>query len=322
MPVIVALARYKSKGELSTAKRNQIFRMIDPRRLRVLQAVAAHGSVASAADALRLSPPAVSQQLLALERETGASLIDRAGRQVRLTAAGRLLAAHGELIAAQLRQAERDLAELTGQAAGPVRIAAFQSVMGPLVGPALRDVAAASPAVQPVVAERYGPAAVAELRLGDLDIVLTEYDAASRPPAEPGLGLRHLAFDPYLLIIPADWQVTPRGLRDLAGRPWVAGPPGTACDHALRRLAAEAGLAIPEGDVCVEFPSVLALVAAGRGAAIIPRLSLGQAPVTVCALPPLGGRNIAAWHQAGPAQPAPAVTVVLDALAHAGRVRG
>jgi molybdate transport repressor ModE-like protein len=110
--------------------------MIDPRRLRVLQAVAAHGSVAGAADALRLSPPAVSQQLLALERETGASLIDRAGRQVRLTAAGRLLAAHGELIAAQLRQAERDLAELTGQAAGPVRIAAFQSVMAPLVGPA------------------------------------------------------------------------------------------------------------------------------------------------------------------------------------------
>jgi DNA-binding transcriptional LysR family regulator len=103
--------------------------MIDPRRLRVLQAVAAHGSVAGAARALCLTPPAVSQQLLALKRETGASLIDRAGRQVALTAAGRPLAAHGERIAAQLRQAERDLAELTGQAAGPVRIAAFQSVM-------------------------------------------------------------------------------------------------------------------------------------------------------------------------------------------------
>jgi DNA-binding transcriptional LysR family regulator len=118
--------------------------MIDPRRLRVLQTVAAHGSVAAAADALHLSPPAVSQQLLALERETGASLIDRSGRQVALTAAGRLLAAHGERIAAQLRQAERDLAELTGQAAGPVRIAAFQTVMAPLIAPALRALAAAS----------------------------------------------------------------------------------------------------------------------------------------------------------------------------------
>src|SRR5580704_2955024 len=293
--------------------------MIDPRRLRVLQAVAAHGSVAGAADALRLSPPAVSQQLLALERETGASLIDRAGRQVRLTAAGRLLAAHGELIAAQLRQAEQELAELTGQATGPVRIAAFQSAMAPLVGPALRDLAAASPAVRPVVAERYGPAAVAELRLGDLDIVLTEYDAASAPPADPRLGQRHLAFDPYLLVIPPDWQVAPSSLRDLAGRPWVAGPPGTACDHTLQRLAAEAGIAIPAGDVCVEFPSVLALVAAGRGAAIIPQMTLRQAPVTVCALPPLGGRHIAAWHQAGPHQPAPATAAVLDALVQAAR---
>src|SRR5690348_15930747 len=142
--------------------------MIDPRRLSVLQAVAAHGSVAGAAQALHLTPPAVSQQLLALERETGASLIDRSGRQVALTAAGRLLAGHGERIAAQLRQAERDLAQLTGQAAGPVRLAAFQSVMNPLIAPALRILAAVSPAIQPVVVERYGPAAVSDLRLGDL----------------------------------------------------------------------------------------------------------------------------------------------------------
>src|SRR5579859_1705339 len=181
MPAIVVPPRYESKGELSTAKRKRIFRMIDPRRLRILQAVAAHGSVAAAAQALHLTPPAVSQQLLALERETGAALVDRSGKQVRLTAAGRLLAAHGERIAAQLREAERDLAELTGQAAGPVRIAAFQSVMAPLIGPALRNICAASPAVQPVITERYGPAAIADLRRGDLDIVLTEYDAAGPP---------------------------------------------------------------------------------------------------------------------------------------------
>jgi DNA-binding transcriptional LysR family regulator len=108
-------------------------------------------------------------------------------------------------------------------------------------------------------------------------------------------------------------------LRDLAGRPWVAGPPGTACDHALRRLAAEAAIVISAADVCVEFPSVLALVAAGRGAAVIPQMALGQGTVTVCALPLLGGRHIAAWHQAGPAQPAPATATVLDALVHAAQ---
>lgn len=295
--------------------------MIDPRRLRVLAAVATHGSVAAAAQALHLTPPAISQQLLTLERETGASLIDRSGKQVALTAAGRLLAAHGERIAAQFRHAEHDLAELTGQAAGPVRIAAFQSIMAALIAPALRGLAAAHPAIQPLITERYGPAAVAGLCLGDLDIVLTEYDATSLPPAEPGLGLRQLVYDPYLLVIPSDWQLVPRGLGDLAGRPWVAGPPGTACDHALRRLAAQAGIAIPDGDVCVEFPSVLALVAAGRGAAIVPRLALTQAPVTVCALPPLGGRHIAAWYPAGQAQPAPPTAAVLDALAEVGQAR-
>lgn len=157
--------------------------MIDPRRLSVLQAVATAGSVAAAAQALHLTPPAVSQQLRALERETGSSLIDRSGRQVTLTAAGRLLAGHGERIAAQLRQAERDLAELTGRVAGPVRLAAFQSVMSPLVAPALRKLASINPAIRPSVAERYGPGAVADLRRGDLDIVLTEYDAW-RVPAE------------------------------------------------------------------------------------------------------------------------------------------
>jgi DNA-binding transcriptional LysR family regulator len=191
--------------------------------------------------------------------------------------------------------------------------------MGPLISPALRTLAAAHPAIQPVITERYGPAAVAGLRLGDLDVVITEYDAASSQPTEPGLSLRHLAFDPYLLIIPPDWQATVGNPRDLAGRPWVAGPPGTACDHALRRLAAETGIAIPAGDVCVEFPSVLALVAAGRGAAIVPQLALGLAPVTVCALHPLGGRHIAAWYPAGPAQPTPATATVLDILAQTGQ---
>jgi hypothetical protein len=69
--------------------------------------------------------------------------------------------------------------------------------MSPLIGPALRTLAVAHPAIRPVVAERYGPAVVAELRLGHLDIMLAEYDAASPSPAEPGLGLRQLTFDRY-----------------------------------------------------------------------------------------------------------------------------
>src|SRR5262249_60324552 len=98
----------ESKGELSTVKRKPAFRMIDPRRLRVLEAVAASGSVAAAAQALHLTPPALSQQLMALERETAATLIDRSGRQVPLTAAGRRLAGHAGRITSQPRPARAE----------------------------------------------------------------------------------------------------------------------------------------------------------------------------------------------------------------------
>jgi DNA-binding transcriptional LysR family regulator len=171
----------------------------------------------------------------------------------------------------------------------------------------------------PAVSERYGPAAVADLRRGDLDIVLTEYDAGHAPPREPGLARRRLAFDPYVLIVPPDWAIIVHRPADLRGRPWVAGPPGTACDHALRRVAAQVGVPAVTSDVCVEFPSVIALVEAGRGAAIIPRLALTGAAVTSYPLPELGGRHIAALRRAGVGYPAPATAAVLRTLAETGQ---
>ena len=80
-----------------------------------------------------------------------------------------------------------------------------------------------------------------------------------------------------------------------------------------------AGTAIAASDVCVEFPSVIALVAAGRGAAIIPRLTLADAPVATCSLPELGGRHIAALHRTGTGYPAPATATVLATLAETGQ---
>jgi DNA-binding transcriptional LysR family regulator len=277
--------------------------MIDPRRLTVLAAVASAGSVSGAAASLHLTPPAVSQQLLALERETGVPVLDRSGRQATLTAAGRLLAGYAERLGTLLSDAERELAELTGRVTGPVRLAAFQSVMGFLVAPALRELATAHPGIHVSVAERYGEPALTDLRRGDLDIVLTEYD--TEPAEEPSLDLHELAFDPYRLVVPREWRVS--GLRDLDDRPWVAGPPGTSCDHALQRLVRAPAI----GDVCVEFPSVLALVSAGRGAAIVPASTLAGEPVTVCPAPDLGGRHIAALCRRGPS---PAVAIVLAAL--------
>ena len=294
--------------------------MIDPRRLRVLQAVATHGSVATAAEALHLTPPAVSQQLLALERETGASLIDRSGRQVTLTAAGRLLAGHGERIAAQLRQAERDLADLTGQVAGPVRLAAFQSVMGPLVAPALRILAADHPAVRRSSLSATG-------RLPSLTCAWATsgrraYRVRRRQPAARRAGPRPAPSSPST---PTCWSSRQTGGSPSAAcvtSPAGRGSPGrpapratTPCGGSRPRPASPSRTATSAWSSPPSWP----WSAAGRGAAIIPRLALGHAPVTVCALPPLGGRHIAAWYLAGPARPAPATATVLDALAQAGQ---
>jgi len=288
--------------------------MIDPRRLLVLRAFAAAGSIAEAARSLHLTPPAVSQQLATLERELGVTLVDRTGHRAVLTAAGRLMVQTAERINADLVDGERQLAELTGSLTGPVRIAAFQSVMRDLVAPALQQAAICHPAVKPAFTERYGPAAVDELRQGNLDLIIYEHDSNDKPPAGPRLAATPLLFDPYRLVVPAAWQVQPRSIRDLIGCPWVGGPPGTACDRLLQRLLDGTDPTLRIADVCVEFPTVLALVAAGRGAAIVPRLALRDQAVRAFPHIDLGGRRIGALYAHYRGQAKPAVRALLDVL--------
>src|SRR5688572_11047500 len=119
---------------------------IDPRRLRVLHALAQRGTVVGAAEVLHLTPSAVSQQLTNLEREVGVTLIDRSSRRrLVLTVAGSALAHRAERIEDELSAARRDLAELTGRVAGRVRIAAFHTAIVHLVLPMLDDLHAAHP---------------------------------------------------------------------------------------------------------------------------------------------------------------------------------
>src|SRR5918997_5972641 len=107
--------------------------MLDVQRLRVLAAVARHGSVTAAAEALHYAQPSVSHHLARLEAETGSRLVQRVGRGVRLTEAGRLLADRAEEILGRLDAAEQELAAHTGLRSGRLRLAAFPSALGPLV---------------------------------------------------------------------------------------------------------------------------------------------------------------------------------------------
>lgn len=295
---------------------------IDPRRLRVLYAVARRGGVAAAAPLLHLTPSAVSQQIAQLEREVGVTVLDRGPRGVVLTEAGRHLAATGKRIEAELTDARRVLATLTGRMAGPVTVAAFPTAIAHLVVPAVRSLAAEHPAITPRVVELGGEAAVRELITGHVDVLLDDSEPGAAPqPA--GAVTVELLVDPYTVVVPSAWQRTPNELTALARDPWIVGPPGSATRRALDRLAAEHGFRPLAAHECLEFPAVLALVAAGLGAAVVPALAFaGGLPAGVAAtrMAVLGGRTLSAVYRAERSGTPPAVAATVRALVAAARM--
>ena len=296
---------------------------IDPHRLLVLRAVQRAGGVLPAARALYLSPSAVSQHLTRLEAETGLSLVDRSrrggGRRLALTAAGQTLAQQGERVAEVLAEAERAAMALRGERSGPVRIGGFATVLRRLVGPAVVDLAIAEPSIVPTVTEVGEADGLAQLRAGELDLVVLE----RRPDAPPPRGVvaEDLLRDSYRVVVPASWPVHDDPETLLRGR-WIAGHEGTPARAALDALAAAAGIQPDIRHLCDEFTSMLALVGAGLGAAVVTDLVLEFLPLTNVRVSagPLdpGARIIYAAHRRGRAEPGATAAATLEALrAHA-----
>lgn len=296
---------------------------IDPRRLRVLHEVHRRGGVMRAAEALHLTPSAVSQQLTQLEREVGLALIDRSQRRVSLTPAGRVLAGYAERVEDELAEARRELTRFADRVAGPVRIAAFPTVIQHILVPALRDLAGSHPRIVPAIHEVYGQPALQELRLGAVDVLITERDMSLPVPAQPSLAVRPLCVDEYRIVVPPHWPEPPRRVADLADAPWVAGEPYQACGQALDRLAGLHGFEPRKVHVITEFGPALALVAAGHGVAIVPTLALLEVPegeVRVSDIRDVGARRIDAVTRAGrtrSGEPDPVQSVVIDAIERA-----
>ncbi|WP_030719445.1 LysR family transcriptional regulator [Streptomyces sp. NRRL F-2580] len=255
--------------------------MLDVRRLRLLRELARRGTIAAVAEALAFSPSAVSQQLSVLEREAGLPLLERTGRRVRLTPAGENLVRHAEAVLERLEQAEADLAEARGGLAGALRIGAFPTATRAIVPAALAALARRHPALEPMVSET-DPAAVAHaLRAGDLDVALVhEYDFVPASQ-EPGLATEPLFVEAMYLAAPAGETPGPAegpdpgaALRAHARAPWITATPGTLC-HAMTVRACEAAGFTPRVRHQVdEFATVLALVAAGQGVALVPQLGV------------------------------------------------
>ncbi len=180
--------------------------MLDVIRLRVLVAVARHGSVTAAARALNYAQPSISHHIARLEAETGARLLQRAGRGVRLTDAGRLLAERAEEIIGRLDAAEAELAAHVGLRLGRVRLAAFPSALGTIVPAAAARLEAETPGMDLMLTEAEPPEALRMLRAGYVDVALVfqHYQQGSDPeppsPAQDGSRGRLLLDEPVHLV--------------------------------------------------------------------------------------------------------------------------
>ncbi|MHC3002247.1 LysR family transcriptional regulator [Gordonia sp. GN26] len=257
---------------------------MDIRRLKLLREFADRGSVGAVADAVHMTHSAVSQQLKVLAAEAGVALLEKSGRGVRLTAAGSALVLHAdEIIAAMDRAVEEMAAYRSGRV--PVRVAMFPSGATLLLSEVLTaadDLGVAVSASHLVVRYPDAPGALA-----DFDLVVTDRDERTEPLALERLVRTELMREPLEVIVDRRshlahmGEVTPH---DLAGSEWIGVEGGCAVDDGLRSTFAVTGVVPRVTQRMMDFTTIEALVAAGRGVAMLPRSAIrhpGVQAVTV-----------------------------------------
>jgi len=249
---------------------------LDIRRLTTLRAVARGGSFAAAAEALWLTPSAISHQMANLERDARAVLFERTRRGMRLTQSGWVLAARAETILTELARAERELADLAcGRRGGRLRVGSFPAATAAFVAGALARFHDRHPTIGLDLTDGEAGGHIARVRAGELDLALVSRFGGAPPPG--GLRLVALFADPLLLVVPRGHRLAAApaaSLADLAGESILDCPPGSPWTAALVRACRDAGIQTPlEPCFRTDDPTALqALVASGRGIALLPRL--------------------------------------------------
>ena len=251
--------------------------MLDVKRMRVLREVAAERSFSAAAQKLGYTQSAVSQQVAALEREAGSTLIERNPRGLRLTDAGEALVRHAEKILARLAEAEAELEAIAGLRGGRLRLASFPTAGATLVPRAIREFSHRHPAVELSLGEGEPDESLPRLKAGELDLVLVDDSPLAHDAADDDVELIHLLDDPLYLALPADHPLAAKPrvrMTDVESEPWIQGTTVCACRRHLQTACANAGFEpriVYESD---DFQVVQGLVAAGVGVALIPGLAL------------------------------------------------
>ena len=300
--------------------------MIDLAALGSLRAVAECGSVVGAAAALGFTPSAVSQQVKRLERQTGVILLERVGRGVILSEPGRLLVAEGAQLLADLERLESGLRQQADSVTGRLRVVTFSTAMRGLVAPAVGELRTRHPDLTVFLAELEPWTTVDAVASGQCDVGVV-HRWGDVPIAVPDHLTSVLVTDDVAdVILPVTHPLGTRGRltpTDLLDQDWVATPEGTICRQWLNRMYVGTGRRPRIAHESLEYDSHLALVRAGLGIALVPRLGrtpLGDDLVAVPAADPVPTRDVVAVHRTSMSA-SPAVAALIAELDRQALIR-
>ncbi|TKV60673.1 LysR family transcriptional regulator [Nakamurella flava] len=256
---------------------------MDVHRLRVLRAVVAAGSVHGAATTLGYTASAISQHLTALQRETGLPLVQRAGRGIEPTAAGRAVADAAAGLFHELAELDALVADLRSGRDGALSVSYFASAGSAWIPGVVAAVTRDFPRLRLDLRllELTGPDAGAP----DIEIAVDDGSGGGRP----GYRCRPLVTEPYFAVVRAGSPLAGRAdvdLVELRSEPWVdndvaRGP----CRQALLDACTTAGFSPTFHIETQDYPTAIRFVAAGVGVTVVPRLALLDLPPGVVAVP-------------------------------------
>lgn len=250
---------------------------VDTVELRILHALSVGGSLTSIADDLEMSQPAISQRIKRLESRIEVPVIERSGRGIRLTPAGKILAAHGAKVAAEIDSALDKIDALRGERGGELRLVGFPSASATVVPEMMRLLRKIAPGVVLQYREAEPPGALEMLREGEVDCaIIFDYADTTKLPA--GADYTPLWREQLQLVVCED---DPRLLRsgtanlaDFSDDHWIAGC--EKCRGNLLAAAAEQGFTPDIVQETDNIPAMVAMVAAGDAVALVPDLALAQ----------------------------------------------
>ncbi|MEU4651547.1 LysR family transcriptional regulator [Nocardia fluminea] len=294
--------------------------MFSIERLRILRELADRGTVAAVAEALSMTPSAVSQQLKVLAREAGVALLEPDGRRVRLTDAGQALVLRADDVLAAMERATAEMAHYRGSPRGQVRVASFPSGAALLLPPVLA--ALAGTGVELVAGDEDLPPTEASKLLADYDIVLTHRDERAPSMAGPRLSARVLMREPIDVVVAPDHPLAGRSSvrpEELAEETWVSVRGGFPVDDVLESIATVTGVRPRIAQRLNEFRVIETLVVSGYGVALMPRYAVAHPDLSVLPLAGVRAARIYELVTRPQAHRRPAIATVLDAFETAAR---